>query len=389
MQEAKETKKLRILHVMSGFGGGISSFVLNKAQQMPKYDVIFDVATYDECSDEFERAIQATGGRIYRLQNPKKEGYKVFKASFSKPFEDNEYDLVHCHIEGYRAIPYYRIAKKYGINRFYIHAHLVNDYKIQTLRDKALYRFNQESNTRLSTDVIGCGRLAIKSVYGPNTDMDKTMVIPNSIDLTAYTHSDADFQQMKIAGRRKFGINDQTLLIGHVGRLMPVKNHEKTFEIAQYIQENHIDAKIFIIGSGNLEEVLKDRVTELNLNEIITFTGRISPISEFYPALDALLLPSFTEGLPTTVVEVQGAGVPTVMSNTITPEVNLGLNMVDTCGLDDTASQWFEKLARMASLEIPDAQIRLQALEDNNFSNEGSAKLYVDFFMGKINDYQT
>ena len=100
MQEAKETKKLRILHVMSGFGGGISSFVLNKAQQMPKYDVIFDVATYDECSDEFERAIQATGGRIYRLQNPKKEGYKVFKASFSKPFEDNEYDLVHCHIEG-------------------------------------------------------------------------------------------------------------------------------------------------------------------------------------------------------------------------------------------------------------------------------------------------
>ena len=104
--------------------------------------------------------------------------------------------------------------------------------------------------------------------------------------------------------------------------------------------------------------------------------------------MDVLLLPSFTEGLPTTVVEVQGAGVPTVMSNTITPEVNLGLNMVDTCGLDDTASQWFEKLARMASLEIPDAQIRLQALEDNNFSNEGSAKLYVDFFMGKINDYQ-
>ena len=118
------------------------------------------------------------------------------------------------------------------------------------------------------------------------------------------------------------------------------------------------------------------------------FTGRINPISEFYPALDVLLLPSFTEGLPTTVVEVQGAGVPTVMSDTITTEVDLGLGMVATCKLDDSGQTWLESLQQMAGTTILPLEKRLDALENNHFSNEASAKLYVDFFEGKINDFQ-
>ncbi|KAF3300265.1 glycosyltransferase [Carnobacterium sp. PL24RED07] len=388
MQEAKNKKQLRILHVMSGFGGGISSFILNKAKQMPKYNVTFDVATYDECSEEFEQAIQATGGRIFRLVNPKKYGFKAFKSSFSKPFEQETYDLVHCHIEGYRAIPYYRIAKKYGVKKFYIHAHLVNDYKIKNKKDQLVYGFNQKLNTRISTDIVGCGRLAIKSVFGPKTNLDTSMVIPNSIDLKAYANPDNIYAQHREAGRKRYNLDENTLVIGHVGRLMPVKNHDKTFEIAKVIQENNLNAKILIIGSGNLEEELKAKAADLDILDTVIFTGRISPISEFYPALDVLLLPSFTEGLPTTVVEVQGAGVPTVMSNTITTEVDLALGMVATCKLDDSGQTWLNSLQQMANTTIPPLENRLDALENNHFSNEASAKLYVDFFVGRINDFQ-
>ena len=388
MQEAKNKKQLRILHVMSGFGGGISSFILNKAKQMPKYNVTFDVATYDECSEEFEQAIQATGGRIFRLVNPKKYGFKAFKSSFSKPFEQETYDLVHCHIEGYRAIPYYRIAKKYGVKKFYIHAHLVNDYKIKNKKDQLVYGFNQKLNTRISTDIVGCGRLAIKSVFGPKTNLDTSMVIPNSIDLKEYVKSKDSNAENRKDGRERYNLADDTLVIGHVGRLTPVKNHDKTFEIAKVIQENNLDAKILIIGSGNLEEELKAKAADLDILDTVIFTGRISPISEFYPALDVLLLPSFTEGLPTTVVEVQGAGVPTVMSNTITTEVDLALGMVATCKLDDSGQTWLNSLQQMANTTIPPLENRLDALENNHFSNEASAKLYVDFFVGRINDFQ-
>lgn len=388
MQEAKHNKQLRILHVMSGFGGGISSFILNKAKQMPKYNVVFDVATYDQCSEEFEQAIQATGGRIFRLINPKKKGFKAFQTSFFKPFEEETYDLVHCHIEGYRALPYYRIAKKYGVNRFYIHAHLVNDYKINNKKDQFIFSLNQKLNTYLSTDIVGCGRLAIKSVFGSKTDLNNAMVIPNSIDLKEYANSKDNYAEYRKTGRERYNLSEDTLVIGHVGRLMPVKNHDKTFEIAKTIQNSNVNAKILIIGSGNLEAELKAKAEELGILDTVIFTGRINPISEFYPALDVLLLPSFTEGLPTTVVEVQGAGVPTVMSDTITTEVDLGLGMVATCKLGDSGQTWLDSLQQVAGTTILPLEKRLDALENNHFSNEASAKLYVDFFEGKINDFQ-
>ena len=214
------------------------------------------------------------------------------------------------------------------------------------------------------------------------------MVIPNSIDLKEYANPENVYAQHREAGRKRYNLDENTLVIGHVGRLKPVKNHDKTFEIAKAIQESNLNAKILIIGSGDLEEELKARAADLDILDTVIFTGRISPISEFYPSLDVLLLPSFTEGLPTTVVEVQGAGVPTVMSGTITPEVDLDLGMVATCSLDDDGQVWLESLQQMANTSVPSVEKRLAALENNYFSNEASAKLYVDFFVGKINDFQ-
>lgn len=388
MQVTEENKHLRILHVMGSFGGGISSFILNKAKLMPKYGITFDIATYDECSQEFETAIQATGGKIYQLVNPKKEGYKSFYKTFSKPFEENKYDLVHCHVEGYRAIPYYKIARNYGVKRFYIHAHHANDYKVKSVKDQLMFKMEQTINTKLSTAAVGCGRIAIKSVYGPKTNLNNAMVIPNSIDVEEYNHSDENFQHVREKGRSDFGISDDTILIGHVGRLVPVKNHEKTLEIAKYIKDKQINAKILVTGAGHLESSLKEKVETQGLESIITFTGRISPISEYYPALDVLLLPSFSEGLPTTVVEVQGAGVSTVMSKAITSEVDLGLNLVEQVSLDTPVSEWVDTLVKMSQQPVPNVQARINAIKEKGFSNEASAKLYVDYFTGKINAFQ-
>lgn len=388
MQVTEENKHLRILHVMGSFGGGISSFILNKAKLMPKYGITFDIATYDECSQEFETAIQATGGKIYPLVNPKKEGCKSFSKTFSKPFEDNKYDLVHCHVEGYRAIPYYKIARNYGVKRFYIHAHHANDYKVKSVKDQLMFKMEQTINTKLSTAAVGCGRIAIKSVYGPKTNLNNAMVIPNSIDVEEYNHSEENFQHVREKGRSDFGISDDTILIGHVGRLVPVKNHEKTLEIAKYIKDKQINAKILVTGAGHLESSLKEKVETQGLESIITFTGRISPISEYYPALDVLLLPSFSEGLPTTVVEVQGAGVSTVMSKAITSEVDLGLNLVEQVSLDTPVSEWVDTLVKMSQQPVPNVQARINAIKEKGFSNEASAKLYVDYFTGKINAFQ-
>ena len=145
---------MRVLHIMSGFGGGISMFIQNQARGMVGQGISFDVATYDEVSQEFQTAIQRVDGQIYTLYNPKKSGWKKFIREFEKVLATG-YDVVHCHIGGYRAIPYYLLAKKAGIRRFYLHGHLAppapKGFKQQMFR-----QFEQFCNRRMSDCRLGC-----------------------------------------------------------------------------------------------------------------------------------------------------------------------------------------------------------------------------------------
>ena len=74
----------RVLHIMSGYGGGISAFIRNKAPEFNDRDIPFDVITFDEVSEEFNHLIENTGGRVYKVSNPKKSGFKTFYKEVDK-----------------------------------------------------------------------------------------------------------------------------------------------------------------------------------------------------------------------------------------------------------------------------------------------------------------
>lgn len=372
---------------MSGFGGGISSFIRNKAEFMQGEDIIFDVATYDECADNFVKSIQNTGGKIHKLLNPKTNGWNSFKKSYTRILDNNEYDIIYCHINGYRVMPYYYYAKRYTDAKFYVHAHLNKPLKYLSTFEKTQLKTDQMINTKVSDQVVGCGALAIESVFGENTSPDEMMIIPNSVEVERFIKTKNTSQELRDSYREDFNIKDDELVIGHVGRLESVKNHELTIKLAEYIKNNNLRMKILIIGEGNRENELKEIVKTKDLDEIITFTGRISPIEDFFPALDVMLLPSFAEGLPTVVVEAQAAGIPVVMSDSITEEVDLGFNMLETATIETDISKWVEAIKKTQRVSVPNEKIREKVIKEKNFSNETSAELYIDFLEGKTNQY--
>lgn len=380
-------QSLRVLHIMSGFGGGISSFIYNKALEMPKHHIVFDVVTYDECDNRFTQAIEQTGGRIFTMLNPKKEGWKAFKYSFLKPLNTYQYDVIHCHIHGYRAMVYYQLVKLYQTEHMYIHAHLsgpqqANRFqRVKTLVDQAISR-------RITDQPIGCGRLAIQGVFGDNTAESDMMVIPNSVSLQRFDYKDRDVQALRKSFRQKFNISDETFLIAQPSRYEPVKNHQKTIQIARYIAEKQLSMHIICMGAGNLKESLVQQVIDQNLCTYITVADYQSKIEDVFPAFDSILLPSFSEGLPTVVVEAQAAGVPTVMSDTITQEVDLGLGMVEALPLTASAEEWIYALQKNGqNKQYPTQSQRFERLHQHNFSNESAGQLYADFLRGKINHY--
>lgn len=374
---------LQILHIMSSHGGGISAFIQNKANEMPAHHVVFDVATYSECPPDFHEAIEGTGGEIHQLINPKTEGWSAFKESFKQILISKDYDIVHCHIAGYRSEAYKRIAGRYSQADFYIHAHTAVPKK-NALQNKIEQWFTRKN----STGVVGCGKKAIHVTYGEQVKDSQMMVIPNSIEVDQFIKTDEEYGQERKAYRKKYAVEEDEILIGHIGRLHPIKNHQFTLALGQYITDQKIKAKIIITGAGDLEQELKKQVELLNLEETIQFSGRISPISEYYPALDALVLPSFNEGLPTVVVEAQAAALPCLVSDTITREVDLGFGLVAYRSIEEDPKLWMDTVMELQAVEAPDSLQRKEKIIEKKFSNQASAQLYVDYFTGQIDNYQ-
>lgn len=373
---------------MSGFGGGISSFIRNKAEYMVNENIQFDVVTYDECSKEFKEAIHQTGGSIYTMINPKTDGWKAFKDSFTRVLKENTYDIIYCHLNGYRVLPYYYYAKRYSKAPFYVHAHTSHYPKNMLSKQKqAQIQIDQFINQKVTDKIVGCGSLSIQHIFGKSIKDENIVVIPNSVEVKRFIKSKKERKKLREMYRQKLHFKEDEIVIGHIGRLESVKNHELTVKLGESIKKHNLRMKILIIGEGNREEELKYLVAQKKLSDVITFTGRISPIEDFFPALDVVLLPSFAEGLPTVVVEAQASGVPVVMSETITNEVDLGFNMLETVALEADPSEWITAIEKTQEAQVPDALIREQVIKNKNFSNESSADLYTEFLRGNISHY--
>ncbi|MBS4455864.1 glycosyltransferase [Tuanshanicoccus lijuaniae] len=376
---------MRVLHIMSGFGGGISSFIQNKAIGLLDSEIVFDVATYDEVSLAFRESIEAMGGEIYRLINPKKESWQAYMQSFESIFRTQTYDVVHCHIVGYRAIAYYVIAKKY-VSRFYIHAHDTRP-EVQTgIKNKALNWLNRRLQHYMSDVPLGCGDLAIQAHYGM-VDDDQMMVLTNGIEDERFFMEDETRLAMRQQLREQYQISDETVVIGQVGRLEKVKNTDFTLALARYLKEQQLPAKIFLVGDGALAASIQATIEQEQLQSVIVLLGRVSPIETVLPLFNVLMLPSFAEGLPTIAVEAQALGIPIVTSDYVSREADFGLGMFRQLTLEEKMNAWYVALEASANESVPPLEERRQALQDAKFTQAASTALYKAFLLGEVNHY--
>lgn len=100
-----------------------------------------------------------------------------------------------------------------------------------------------------------------------------------------------------------------TKIMGVVGRLSPEKGHAILLEAVANLL-NPLDAVLLIIGEGPLSFALKNQVKRLGLQQRVLFLGQRDNVGDYYDAMDLLILPSLSEGLPFVVLEAMSAGTP-------------------------------------------------------------------------------
>lgn len=112
--------------------------------------------------------------------------------------------------------------------------------------------------------------------------------------------------------RQTCGIPPEVPLIGIVGRLVPIKNHPLFLQAAAKIKQRLPDAHFVIIGDGETRADLETLAGRLGLRAAVTFTGWIKDLSPAYADMDVLVISSFNEGTPISVIEALAAGCPVV-----------------------------------------------------------------------------
>jgi glycosyltransferase involved in cell wall biosynthesis len=139
--------------------------------------------------------------------------------------------------------------------------------------------------------------------------LEKIEVVPLGLDLARFAPP-GGLPRGRLRG--EFSLAADEPLIGTVGRLVPVKDHDLFLRAAQALRQSGSQARFAIVGDGELRGSLEAQARELGLGDVVYFTGWRRDLPEVYADLDLLVNTSRNEGTPVAVIEAMAAGVPVV-----------------------------------------------------------------------------
>lgn len=117
------------------------------------------------------------------------------------------------------------------------------------------------------------------------------------------------------SARADLGIAPGTLAVGTVTRLMPAKGNEYLVSAVPALVARHPEARVFIVGEGELQNALEEQARALGLGDGLVFAGFQRDVARVLSALDILVFPSLWEGTPLTVFEALAMGKPIVATD--------------------------------------------------------------------------
>ena len=275
--------------------------------------------------------IEKMGGKVIiippyqRLFEYQKELYRIFK--------ENNYKIVHSHISTLSVFPL-RIAKKAGVPIRIAHSHSTSNKK--EWKRNLIKNILRPFSKLYANQFFACSELSGRWLFGEKTFKNgKIKIINNAIDLEKFKFNKEKRNEI----RKKLKIDENIILVGHIGRFVTQKNHEFLIDVFNEIHRRKQNSKLILIGQGNLKENIIEKIKYLGLQDYVIFTGQTTNVSDYYNAMDIFVLPSLYEGLPVVGIEAQANGLLCEFSTDMTKETKV-LNTTKFISLKETPENW-------------------------------------------------
>ncbi|GAB6537242.1 glycosyltransferase [Bacillus cereus] len=126
---------------------------------------------------------------------------------------------------------------------------------------------------------------------------------------------DVIYNGIEIPNAYKANKEENIIKIGVVARLHPDKGHLLLLESFRELLQRHSDLFLYVVGDGEERSRLETYVRENSIENKVLFTGFQENVGEYIKELDIMVLPSYREGLPLSILEGMSYGKCVVASN--------------------------------------------------------------------------
>lgn len=318
-----ENQPIRILQAtVSNDKGGLTGYICQNYRYIDKKQVQFDFLTY-ETELDFRAEFEKMGARFFVV--PKPSHFLAYYQALKQINSQHRYKAIHFNISYANFIPLLA-ARLAGFSKIICHSHSTEiDDKRPLVRGikKCIHYIGRALMPVLADEYLTCSDLAGQWMYPESLrKVPHYHIAKNAIDLEKYRFN----PELRNKVRKALGIGEHTFCVGHVGRFSYQKNHEFLIQVFAELHQQLPDSCLLLIG-GHMNgdayyENARALVKKLHLEECVQFLGVRKDVPDLMQAMDCFVLPSHFEGLPIVGIEAQAAGLPCIVSDKVTRELN-------------------------------------------------------------------
>jgi len=367
-------EKIRVLQVITSVTfGGAEQIALNILRQYDRSLFHMDVCTVASSSGDHVHEAEELGATVHSC--PLRQRYPGLSNRIYHPLRfwrdlyqllrRERYEIVHSHMNLFSGLVMW-IAHSAGVRVRITHSHTVLDgYQVWGPLYPRLMRY---LIARHSTCGLGCARIAMPALFSTEWQRDpRYRVLYTGIDPGHFGNL-SEREQV----RTELGLPQDARVIGHVGSFGRPKG--QAFLIDILFELVHIEPGVWLlfVGDGLLRPEVERKAAIHNLQGRVVFAGARRDIPRILSAMDAFAFPSLYEALPLAVLEAQAAGLRCVVSDFITPEVDVVPGAVVHLPLNLGPAVWANNLHEALALGRFDEATVRRFIETSPFSNQRS-----------------
>lgn len=302
---------IKVLQVYDSLAisSGISSVLISWIKNMDDSKIKSDFLCCWNKKPSYDTIIQNKGSKVYYIEDGEQisdyfgfiKKVKLFMKEHAK-----EYDIIHLHSSIF-SFPILYYAKKFHLKHRVVHVHsaALGSSTISKYRN-TIFLLPMKF---LSTNFVACSQEAAE-VWYEKINIKDYKIINNGIDVESF--KDNNYYRNKI--RSIWGVEDGTILLGHISNMSPIKNVQFIIKVLRKLIDKGLDYKLVLIGREVLPTELSELIKQLNLKDYIINAGISDKIPNVIQAIDIGVMPSISEGYGLVPLEFQAASIPILIS---------------------------------------------------------------------------